>query len=78
MSKFHFGLFKALIKSVPSQKCGGSVGCSKCMCYTGNDKVMAVNKMLENPNTSITLRIYAMNAKCESCGHLLREHTWFI
>ena len=44
MSNFHFGLFKTILKNVPSQTCGGSVGCSKCSCYIGNERVMGVQK----------------------------------
>ncbi len=78
MSNFHFGLFKTILKNVPSQTCGGSVGCSNCSRYTGNERVRGVQKMLENPNTSPMLRVYAQFAKCEHCDHYLREHTWYI
>lgn len=70
-------LFKFMFKNIPSQTCGGSVGCSKCSCYTGNEKVMGVQKILEDPNSSLALKIYAFSATCENCGHCLKDHVWY-
>ena len=69
---------KFCFEKVPSQQCGGSVGCSQCSCYTGNEKVMGIQKILEDPNSSLPLKMYAVAARCEKCGHCLKDHVWYI
>ena len=78
MEKLRWKIYKWAFENTPTQTCGGSVGCSKCSCFRGNDKVMPIQKILEDPNSSIFLKIYAFAAKCEKCDHYLREHTWYI
>ena len=73
-----FKIFKWAFENAPTFKCGGSVGCSKCSCYIGNDKVMAVQKVIENPNISPIIKGPYYLMQCEKCGHYLREHTWYI